>query len=98
MQAMGWIVLFTPHHQLAQAPVHGDWNDRVAKVLQIWEAVSPCEWFNNQALGWLARLAKHDRQGESEQLFCPAALHLQRKRLTIAKWQSTASCLVCTCA
>lgn len=63
LQALGWIVLFLPTCQLARDPRTGDWNAWLGTILTTWEAVAPCEFFHTQALGLMARLAKHDRHG-----------------------------------
>ena len=63
VQALGWLALLLPTHQVAKHG-SGNWNAWVARLLDIWQVVAPCEWFNNQILGFLARLAKHDRHGE----------------------------------
>lgn len=63
LQAVGWLALFLPPRQIAQQPSTGDWEAWVREILRVWQAVAPCEWFHCQALGLLARVAKHDRYG-----------------------------------
>ncbi|KAK9792661.1 hypothetical protein WJX73_001340 [Symbiochloris irregularis] len=63
LEALGWLVLFLPTCQATIDPKAGAWDAWLGTILDTWQAVAPCDFFQHQALGFVARLAKHDCYG-----------------------------------
>ena len=64
LQAFGWLVLLLPTHGLQRQDCDAAaWNERLGKLLALWEVNSTCLWWRQQCMSLLARMAKHDLHG-----------------------------------
>ena len=61
MQALGWLSLFLPTHELSRG--EQGWNDRIADWLVLWESDAHNRFWRGQWLQLFAQVAKHDTQG-----------------------------------